>query len=224
MITAALRYLWCSPHFTHSADRLKQCSPVSFIVCSVSEHNAFKACARSWRCYVSRANREYYLDRNAFNENPRITLLNWTQQWTHLLQNASQCCWCFLFFPALWNNIRQGCFLVTSCLSLPAPHSQKENMLSVRERQKNLSATSATGILREHPKAFVDLEFICVKTNPPETSCMCELLCIWGKMHRRRWVLLLVLFFCPFASLLCLTLDVHDHLHRWHYVEGEWHL
>lgn len=81
-----------------------------FIVCGVSEHNRFKAATDAAMSALQI--REYCPYKNAFNENPGVTLLKWTQWFL-----APLCC----FFSFLKSYQTRFLFLWRAVWALPAP-------------------------------------------------------------------------------------------------------
>lgn len=164
MITAALRYLSLSPHFTHlpcTLVALNQCPAVfSFIVICFKTTADVKLTAPT--------------DQAPKQEIPTILPLQ-----DHDQQQRS------------WNRLRNAklklrtWFLLFGFLSLVCRLQYTKRCQ--KDREKNLYATSTTSILRKQPDAFVYFEFISVKNNPPETLSSCLSLCASATKQVCKW-------------------------------------
>lgn len=118
------------------------------IICGFSEHNRFKAATDA--AVSALQIREYRPYKNAFNENPGVTLLKCTQWFV-----APQCC-----FSVLWKTIRQGCFCDRLFELCQLPFT-----IGLDVDRKKTKTYSMCHLHKNKPKLFVDFEFICVKNN-----------------------------------------------------------
>lgn len=181
---AALRYLWSFAHFMNSAALLwliNQSPTVTFSFLllftdlqKTTDLKPLLPCQQS-------GYREYYPSRNKTHLNVQSEQKDVVGTDSAIYSKKST-----RIFISL-TKYQSRLFFGDKPLFLTASVHSSAGATRKKKGDKNLQAASTTSILRKQVKAFVDIEFICVRGNPPETSSTGVTLSASEETHTHFW-------------------------------------